>query len=63
VSKDTVVPPRPSSKQDRLPAGLLATADRIDQRKDSGFFVPESAAGIYAEAMQALAREWEQGQK
>jgi hypothetical protein len=44
---------------DRSPAGLRATADRIDQRKDSGFFVPGSAAGVYAEAMRALAREQE----
>ena len=48
---------------DRSPAGLRATADRIDQRKDSGFFVPGSAAGVYAEAMRALAREWGERQR
>lgn len=53
-------PPPPVEKDpDRSPEGLRATADRIDQRKDSGFFVPGSAAGVYAEAMRALARERE----
>lgn len=45
---------------DRSPAGLRTTADRIDQRKDSGFFVPGSAASVYAKAMRVLAREREQ---
>ncbi|WP_146056371.1 hypothetical protein [Methylobacterium sp. V23] len=52
-----------TEKPDRSPAGLRATADRIDERKDAGFFVPGSAAGIYAEAMRALAREREQNPK
>lgn len=66
MSKDKAVAPAvplTEKEPNRSPAGLRATADRIDQRKDSGFFVPGSAAGIYAEALRALAREREQGQK
>ena len=65
MSKGKAFPPpwrQPTEPEpDRSPAGLRATADRIDQRKDSGFFVPGSAAAVYAEAMRALAREREQG--
>lgn len=58
------LPPAPLAEPepDRSPAGLRATSDRIDQRKDSGFFVPGSAAGVYVEAMRALAREREEAE-
>jgi predicted phage gp36 major capsid-like protein len=47
------------AEPDRSPAGLRATAARTDGRKAGGFFVPRSTAGVYAEAMRALARERE----
>lgn len=46
---------------DHSPAGLRALAERIKGKADTGFCVPGSAVGIYAEAMRALAREWKQG--
>jgi len=64
MSKEKAFPrpqlPPVEEKPDRSPAGLRATADRIEERKKSGFFVPGSAAGVYAEAMRALARAREQ---
>lgn len=53
--------PQPPKEPDRSPSGLRALAQRIEERKDTGFCVPGSAAGVYAEAMRALAREREQG--
>ncbi|WP_264045467.1 hypothetical protein [Methylobacterium flocculans] len=46
---------------DRSPAGMRATADRIEERSSQGFYVPPSAAVLYAEALRALAREHEKG--
>lgn len=67
MTKDKAIPPPPlppaETEPDRSPAGLRATADRIDQRKDVCFFVPGSAASVYAEAMRALAQEREQRHK
>jgi hypothetical protein len=62
MSKDTDSLPYlpPAEKEpNRSSSDLRVTADRIDQRKDSGFFVPGSAAGVYAEAMRSLARDRE----
>ena len=59
--RDRNTKPLADDAPDRSPAGMRATADRIEERSSQGFYVPPSAVVLYVEALRALAREHEKG--
>ncbi|WP_264048723.1 hypothetical protein [Methylobacterium flocculans] len=59
--RDRKTTPLANDTPDRSPAGMRATADRIDERSSQGFYVPPSAAILNAEALRTLACDHEKG--